>query len=157
MRCLSFIGHGPRPCNACPSLAMPYINACFWNCFVDFTYGWTDLSTTSTGFIAISRWYITYGTDWLAYITVNHSLDFTNKFRSSFFLLEQSTLDLSNSFQILCLVYTLTHKHSEMFLLRFLASMLCHTVYCFQISGGVNCIMVLLSSQIVLNWLWFAA
>ena len=50
-------------------------------------------------------------------------------------------------------VFRLALKDSEVFVLEFLMWMSNSTVCCFQISGGVNCVMVLLSLLIVSNWL----
>ena len=63
---LPFIGHSLHPCDLalhwpqstpmqclpCTVHALHPCNACYQNCFVDFTNGWMYLSTTSAGFIA---------------------------------------------------------------------------------------------------------
>ena len=50
-------------------------------------------------------------------------------------------------------VLRMTPKHSEIFVFELPGWMLSSTVCCFQFSGGVNCVMVLFSSQTVSNWL----
>ena len=49
-------------------------------------------------------------------------------------------------------ILRLMPKHSEIFLLECPACVPSSMACCFQISGGVNCVMVLLTSQIVSNW-----
>ena len=51
----------------------------------------------------------------------------------------------------------LTSKHSEIFVLELPVWIDSNPVYCHQIFGGVNYVIVLLSSQTVSNWLKFAA
>ena len=65
-------------------------------------------------------------------------------------------MDSFNSFQILCTVLRLPSKHDEI-VLELPVWMSCSTAYHLQISEGGNCIMVLVSSQTVLNWLLVAA
>ena len=62
-------------------------------------------------------------------------------------------MESSNSFWILCPLLSLTLKYSEIFVLD-LPVWMPITIAChFLISGRVDCVMVLLSSCIVSNWL----
>ena len=92
-----------------------------------------------------------YGSDGLAGIVLNY---LTTKFRS-FFLIRtiravmpsQPPLNSSNSFRFICNVLKLTPKHSEICALLFSVWMLSSTACKFQISGAVNCVMQLPSSD----------
>ena len=107
-----------------------------------------------------------YRLDWHAVIIINHGMDLTYKFVSSFLLWKKSMgrfqaavsskppLDSSNCFWILCIVFRLTPKHSEIFVVGLPALMPRSIAFCFQISGEVNYVMVLLS---VPNWLQFCS
>ena len=64
-----------------------------------------------------------------------------------------SPLNWSNFLKIFCTVLRSTRKCSEIFILEFLVLMLTCTASHFQISGGVDCIIALLSSLTVPNWL----
>ena len=108
------------------------------------------------------------GPDWLTGIIVNHGPDLTNKYGSYFLIKTISVIILS------CRTFITTIALIRLFLhhlhypqidtqtqwnLRSGASGVnaCSRACLFRISGGVNCIMVQLSTQILINWLLFVA
>ena len=98
--------------------------------------------------------------NWFARVIVNHGLNLTNKFESSF-LIRTMRVNLSSfiiSIELIQLFCNLLYccqidTQSEIFILKFLTWMSISTICHFPISGGVNCIMALLSSQTMPNGL----